>query len=354
MDSVSQLPKDAPKELIAIYFEHFDPSVQSHHYYSIQFMHSQRDIRHIQAFSLLMFSHSGGSGPVIDGAEVNVSRRISASWMYSGMAVSQVKEIRRGPIAEDYAATDSVNSNTVADWLENEQRKRLWWTCYFEDRFAAAASDRPIIVFVSDCSIFSLVLNKNGFAASAPTTLSNSEIISGNPMTPQPSEFTSNTRTEIDLKTLELALQSWKNSLPNNFKILAFEISSATSAAEKTEIYVRANLQIYYRVCVILLHKPKLMNQLRKPQQQSSQPSQINMLARLPCFMACHTAACEIMTILQSVRCHNPHMTHFMPFVTAVAIFQSALVHLISGQVVEEGGVAAVKATQVHLGLWRD
>ncbi|KAJ3086248.1 hypothetical protein HK100_008766 [Physocladia obscura] len=169
-------------------------------------------------------------------------------------------------------------------------------------------------------------------------------------MTPQPVEFTSSPRTETDLKTLEAALQSWKLSLPDDFKTLAFEISSATPTAEKTEIYFRANLQIYYRMCVILLHKPKLMNQLRKPQQQPQLSSHANSLARLPCFTACHTAACEITTILEIIRRHNPHMTYFMPFVTAFAVFQSALVHLISGQVVEGGGVAAVSAAQVHLG----
>ncbi|KAI8616857.1 fungal-specific transcription factor domain-containing protein [Chytriomyces sp. MP71] len=79
------------------------------------------------------------------------SGRISASWMYSGMAVSMIKELQRDGMADDdtvRCTRDFVKngSNNENDWLERERRRRIWWACYVGDRYAAAASDRPTIV----------------------------------------------------------------------------------------------------------------------------------------------------------------------------------------------------------------
>ncbi|KAJ3084988.1 hypothetical protein HK100_009198, partial [Physocladia obscura] len=171
MDPVSQLPKDASNELIDIYFEYFDPSMQFLHEKTLRnniekesplllnaiYALSARYSKHPSVLAIgRMFSNSGGSGSITDTTEVNddearqcacdcfyfkardlvdkymdfaqsstiaafiilkalcaASGRISASWMYSGMAVSQLKEMRRGPTADDYETSDGVNSVVV-------------------------------------------------------------------------------------------------------------------------------------------------------------------------------------------------------------------------------------------------
>ncbi|KAJ3058152.1 hypothetical protein HDU99_006938, partial [Rhizoclosmatium hyalinum] len=350
------------------------------------------------------------------------SGRISASWMYSGMAISMLKEMRRGANTDDDAPP--TEADTSIDWLEREKRRRLWWACYIGDRYAAAASDRPMIVQDADCKVhFPATVEDwlNGYPASSETPEVQedrkrqiAEFTSQTPFNPiaqnqsyldyfillskifgrvidftkvykttggltdmllnsvtNPMRNANNSNTEAQNETqliaLQTALESWYNYLPDSYRQLNYDVqliaacSRPNPSSAKREVYLRANLAIYYRMCLILLHKPKLMNLLRKTTLSRHHAT----IPKADTFIACHTAAKEITQIIEAIRGRdapptngsNPSLTHFTPFVTSFAIFQSALVHLIAGQVCC-GGADGVRSAQVHSnalkGLARD
>ncbi|KAI9329086.1 fungal-specific transcription factor domain-containing protein [Obelidium mucronatum] len=347
------------------------------------------------------------------------SGRISASWMYSGMAISMLKEMRRGSNSDDNALTSE--SDASLDWLEREKRRRLWWMCYVGDRFAAAASDRPMIMQDADCKVHFPASNEDwvaGFPAipDNPATVEEKkrqivDFSSSSAFIPNLSsqtyhgyyillskiygqiiEFTkvykttgglsemvaavaastntnlllpgasaasaaaSTTRsqvidqTDLQLSLLETSLKSWHAFLPESYRALNYDALLSAPNANRKEIYIRANLQIYYRLCLIFLHKPKLMNLLRTTPPLRHHAT----IPKTTSFITCQQAALEITQILNMIRGPdgesgpNPQLTHFYPFAPCFAIFQSALVHLMAGQVACGAGMSGVQKATVH------
>ncbi|KAJ3012724.1 UNVERIFIED_CONTAM: hypothetical protein HDU68_001050 [Siphonaria sp. JEL0065] len=463
-DPLSNVPKEALDELINLYFEYIDPSLPIIHKRSFLETISTESPLLLNAMYALAARYSNhtsilslGSmfgGPVtsldevkqracdvfyfkardlvdqyMDFAKVSTisaflllkslcaaSGRISASWMYSGMAISMLKEMRRGSNTDDDAlATESDGS---LDWLEHEKRRRLWWACYVGDRYAAAASDRPMIMQDSDCKVhfpcspedwvagfsavqdsptvaeekkrqitdfsstsafipnlssqtyhgYYILLSKIfgqiiDFTKVYKTTTGLSEMVaavaSGTAQQPPPRNQIIE-QTDVKLSVLETSLKSWHAFLPEHYKAINYDVQLANTTQPK-EIYLLANLQIYYRLCTIFLHKPKLMNLLRTTQVSRHHST----IPKHPSFLSCHKAASEVTQILDMIRgCEgeqspgkNPNLTHFYPFVSCFAIFQSALVHLMAGQICCNGA-GGVRKALVHAsalkGLSRD
>ncbi|KAJ3228980.1 hypothetical protein HDU81_005729 [Chytriomyces hyalinus] len=330
------------------------------------------------------------------------SGRVSASWMYSGMAISMLKDLRRTNAVEDdlgatldaLADADGTGAGHGVEWLEREKRRRLWWSCYVGDRYAAAASDRPMILVDTDCKVH-FPSNINDWDAGRPvdreTPLSldlkqrhTLDFASSNAFvpftTPQPPlsyflilcklfgriiDFTKVYKTatthpptaqhrpltspadfnkpEIDqhMQILDSSLHSWCRLLPESLalsnSLVGAEFSHFSSPAKSLSLLsdadsdknLKNHLHLFYHICHILVHKPKLMHMLRvlpSTQHHSSIPLQDS-------FKKSLFHATQITQLLARVRTTNPHLIHFTPFITCFAIFQSALVHLIRGQV---------------------
>ncbi|KAJ3094353.1 hypothetical protein HK100_006172, partial [Physocladia obscura] len=438
------LPKDAIDELIDIYFRFFDPSMQYLHEKTFRenvgvesplllnaiYALSARYATHPSTINIGRVLQNSEDEYSINGAPVSdaeakrrvceyfynkakkivseckdfmqlskiaalillkaycaASGGIKVSWMYLSMAVNNLKELCQSTNSYDFEVVDgclvpTVKENSTLTWLELEQRRRLWWACYGEDRCSSVVSERPMIVIDFDAYnlpihhelfVHSILLSKilgriieftKMYKSSSPAQaeLPNLESTNENPMTPQPGEFTGNPQIERHLKSLDTALKSWQNCIPTHidFSNLDWKIPPDNTIAPttKVEMVIRANLQIYYRLCTILLHKPKLLSLLRKQQPQSSysQSQQLsNGIANSPCFKSCFNAAREIKQLTYESFRDSPNLAHFMLSLTAFTVFQSALVHLISGQILcgIDAVVASVDAASIHLDVLR-
>ncbi|KAJ3095421.1 hypothetical protein HK100_005836 [Physocladia obscura] len=470
------LPKDAMNEFIDIYFQYFDPSMQYLHEKTFRknvetesplllnaiYALSARYATHPSVINIGRILKSNESEFSINGGSISdfearrcvcehfynkakkivsecrnfmqpskiaalillkaycaASGGISVSLTYLNMAVNNLKELCQSTNSYDFDVIDgclvsSVKESSTLTWLELEQRRRLWWACYVEDRFSLSSSDRSMIVtdfgdilrlssidewvsgfpssfdtpetiqvkstqiinFLSadtcnplihhELFLHSILLSKilgriiecsKMYKSSSPT-LVNPDLKIDNPMTPQPGEFTGNPQIKYRLKLLEMALKSWQNGIPAyfDFSNLVWKIPPGNFIfpATKVEMVVHANLQIFYRMCTILLHKPKLLNLLRKKQTQtthSESQQQLCGIANALCFKSCFNAACEIKQLIYHARRDSSNFAHFTLPLTAFALFQSALVHLISGQILcgIDAAVASVDAASAHL-----
>ncbi|KAJ3254194.1 hypothetical protein HDU77_004181 [Chytriomyces hyalinus] len=443
-DPLATLPQEAKNDLIGLYFKYIDPMMPILHKQSF---HNSKEAESplllhtiyamaaryckqpaVLAIGALYGSSANGSAsttmeelrsracdafyfkardlvdqymdfPRVSTIAAFCSGRVSASWMYSGMAISMLKDLRRTNAVEDdlgatldaLADADGTGAGHGVEWLEREKRRRLWWSCYVGDRYAAAASDRPMILVDTDCKVH-FPSNINDWDAGRPvdreTPLSldlkqrhTLDFASSNAFvpftTPQPPrsyflilcklfgriiDFTKVYKTatthpptaqhrpltspadfnkpEIDqhMQILDSSLNSWSRLLPESLalsnSLVGAELSHFSSPAKSlsdvdTDKNLKDHLHLFYHICHILVHKPKLMHMLRvlpSSQHHSSIPLQDS-------FRKSLFHATQITQLLARVRTTNPHLLHFTPFITCFAIFQSALVHLIRGQV---------------------
>ncbi|KAJ3230492.1 hypothetical protein HDU78_008292 [Chytriomyces hyalinus] len=474
-DPLASLPQDAKNELIGLYFKYIDPMIPILHRQSFHdskeaesplllhtiYAMAARYCKHpaVLAIGALYGSSTNGSASTtmdelharacdafyfkardlvdqfMDFPRVSTiaafcllkclcagSGRVSASWMYSGMAISMLKDLRRtNAVEDDLAATldaladaDGTGAGHGVEWIEREKRRRLWWSCYVGDRYAAAASDRPMILVdtgesetflpehpcsllisgLLDCKVH-FPSNINDWDAGRPvdreTPLSldfkqrhTLDFASSNAFVPftnqQPTlsyflilcklfgriiDFTKVYKTatthpptaqhrpltspadfnkpEVDqqMQILEASLNSWARLLPESLalsnSLTGAELSHFSSPANTQSLLsevdsdknLKNHLHLFYHISHILVHKPKLMHMLRvlpSSQHHSSIPIQEG-------FKKSLFHATQITQLLTRVRTTNPHLIHFTPFITCFAIFQSALIHLIRGQV---------------------
>ncbi|KAI8829473.1 fungal-specific transcription factor domain-containing protein [Chytriomyces cf. hyalinus JEL632] len=454
-DPLASLPQDAKNELIGLYFKYIDPMMHILHRQSFHdskeaesplllhtiYAMAARYCKHpaVLAIGALYCSSANGSASTtmeelharacdafyfkardlvdqfMDFPRVSTiaafcllkclcagSGRVSASWMYSGMAISMLKDLRRtNTVEDDLAATldaladaDGTGAGHGVEWIEREKRRRLWWSCYVGDRYAAVASDRPMILVDTDCKVH-FPSNINDWDAGRPidreTPLSldfkqrhTLDFASSNAFVPftnlQPThsyflilcklfgriiDFTKVYKTatthpptaqhrpltlpadfnkpEIDqqMQILEASLHSWARLLPESLalsnSLTGAELSHFSSPANTLSLLseldsdknLKNHLHLFYHISHILVHKPKLMHMLRvlpSSQHHSSIPLQEG-------FKKSLFHATQITQLLTRVRTTNPHLIHFTPFITCFAIFQSALIHLIRGQV---------------------
>ncbi|KAJ3082646.1 hypothetical protein HK100_009617 [Physocladia obscura] len=126
---------------------------------------------------------------------------------------------------------------------------------------------------------------------------------------------------ERNLKSLEKALQSWQKHVPANldFNNLKYRIPADNQIT---------NLQICFRLCVILLHIPQVSSFVRKQQQQKLQQS-VHGISKPLYFQFCQTAAREIEQLVS----RNQSSGYLMLTQTAFAVFQSGWIHLTAAKV---------------------
>ncbi|KAJ3094011.1 hypothetical protein HDU96_001886, partial [Phlyctochytrium bullatum] len=157
---------------------------------------------------------------------------------------------------------------------------------------------------------------------------------------------------DYQMSVLDASLRNWFDSLPDWIRASPSEASPSvaptnaydgnlgdsgisprlSSSAQERTNYMVAYLHIFYHTSLILLHRPKMMAELRdRPKQLLSSHS----------FHVCHTAATEVSRILAAILPHNPDLDYMTAYV-AFLVFQSGLVHVMASQV---GGGAGGAAT---------
>lgn len=96
-------------------------------------------ISNLQGLTLLCLHEYGcGRGP--------------RSWMYGGMAIRMAIELG---LHEDSDEDENGNDNhTLEKLMQQETRRRLFWTIYSIDKFSSAATGRPSILQDSFCTAF--------------------------------------------------------------------------------------------------------------------------------------------------------------------------------------------------------
>ena len=106
------------------------------------------------------------------------SGRGSAAWMYSGMAIRMAQELKLNHEIDDIQndpvssfALSSLSRNKMQDaqsdskkvglsWIEREQRRRIWWSCFAIDRYFGAAADRSMIINEKGIYIYIYIFTK--------------------------------------------------------------------------------------------------------------------------------------------------------------------------------------------------
>ncbi|TPX62880.1 hypothetical protein PhCBS80983_g00149 [Powellomyces hirtus] len=294
------------------------------------------------------------------------SGRGSAAWMYSGMAIRMAQELKLN-VEPDLEDTFAGGSRMT--WLEKESRRRLWWNCFVLDRYAGAAADRSMIINEKDCKVYLPATeldweNETGPGAVAcglppNDTYQIAVLTSTNTFTPgMPSQspygyfvllvkifgkileysnvLKSTQRTNVtpaltpdadyQLTVLDASLRDWFSSLPDHMHNFGSE-NATGSAAGPMPSWPTAYLHIFYHLCVIMLHRPKMMIGVRDPQDAGAPPE----LLQNPAFVVCLSSANAIAKVIGIVSETNPHFLHISPFV-GFCIFQSGLVHLLASQ----------------------
>ncbi|KAJ3111013.1 hypothetical protein HK100_002837 [Physocladia obscura] len=307
------------------------------------------------------------------------SEQISRSSKFLTMAVTYLKELCNTTNSYDFQITNNSLIPTVNkdSWLEREKLRRLWWACYILDRFSSAVSDKPKLVLDSG----SQDEWTRGFQFYVDTTaqMKASKII--NFLSPDAynrpvdaelfdhhillakivgrikevhannnglfGEFAGNPQTERDLKLLEMALQSWEKYIPADLYFT--NTIPSNNVFFPATMLERVRLQISFRICTILLHKPKLLSLVRKQQQQQhqlphSQSQQLfHDILTTVCFRSCYKAACEIKKLISD----NRNLMHFMSSQTSFAMSESRVIHQIAREVLHSGGACAFGAKAV-------
>ncbi|KAI8620596.1 hypothetical protein BC830DRAFT_481945 [Chytriomyces sp. MP71] len=178
---------------------------------------------------------------------------------------------------------------------------------------------------------------------------------------PQTASDFSNQQLDLQVQFLETSLKSWFAFLPPHLSDQSITQSANGQLRDDALTYEKQHLHLFYHICYILLHRPKLMHMLRVLPPSTHHAS----IPRQDCYIKCLAHAGEITALLERVRARNPHMRFFPPFITCFGVFQSALVHLVRGQVTctrvaaaprddEPGCRAALVHAEALKGLSRD
>ncbi|KAJ3062887.1 hypothetical protein HDU98_001274, partial [Podochytrium sp. JEL0797] len=155
---------------------------------------------------------------------------------------------------------------------------------------------------------------------------------------------------DLRLSLLETSLVSWYASLPEPIRT-----PLSPTMTPPDHFCAIANLQIYYHLCMMILHKPNLMHTLRTYPPKTHHTT----IPHTRSFQTCHRAAQQITRLVYTLRHNNnPQWTRIgAPLMYCYAVFQGALVFLIAGQVCCGGG-GGLEAARVHVvalrGLARD
>ncbi|KAI8818752.1 fungal-specific transcription factor domain-containing protein [Fimicolochytrium jonesii] len=295
--------------------------------------------------------------------------RESAAYMYSGMAIRMAQELRLNIEPE----LDPLNHSepVTMSWLERETRRRVWWGCVITDRYTGVSSDRNMIIDEKDCKVYlpsgdaEWAGPANQLTVVGPRTEDPFQLAimtSSSTFTPgmqlqstlayyavlikifgkivernaelrvaHRSKQTSSPISESDyqLSVLDASLREWFAALPDWMRELGNEFVPELESRNPPPWSV-VYLHMLYYTCVILLHRPKMLEALR----QSS--SGANALFQNPAFLVCVSSANSIASIASKMAIINPHyifMTSFVSF----SIFQSGLVHLLCLQLGSQG-----------------
>ncbi|KAJ3060145.1 hypothetical protein HDU98_003846, partial [Podochytrium sp. JEL0797] len=146
---------------------------------------------------------------------------------------------------------------------------------------------------------------------------------------------------DLRLSLLETSLVSWYASLPEPIRT-----PLSPTMTPPDHFCAIANLQIYYHLCMMILHKPNLMHTLRTYPPKTHHTT----IPHTRSFQTCHRAAQQITRLVYTLRHNNnSQWTHMgAPLTCCYAVFQGALVFLIAGQVYCGGG-GGLEAARVHV-----
>ncbi|KAJ3178040.1 hypothetical protein HDU87_003818 [Geranomyces variabilis] len=322
------------------------------------------------------------------------SDRGSAAWMYSGMAIRMAQELKLN-VEPDFEDSFAPTSNLT--WLDKESRRRLWWNCFILDRYAGAAADRSMIINEKDCKVYLPSLEMYWESETGPSellattgpggtndTYQIAVLTSTNVFTPGLSlqspygyfvllikifgkilEYTnllkSTQRTNVtpaltpdadyQLTVLDASLRDWFSSLPewvHDFG-LDSKLGNGGGAPDGTSPWQTAYLHIFYHVCVIMLHRPKMSAGVRNGGDGAGGGGggAVSGAAVLQnaSFIVCLSSANAVAKILTIVGQTNPNFLYFSPFV-GFCIFQSGLVHLLASQLGGRGGGSGASASE--------
>ncbi|KAJ3158783.1 hypothetical protein HDU86_002464 [Geranomyces michiganensis] len=314
------------------------------------------------------------------------SDRGSAAWMYSGMAIRMAQELKLN-VEPDFEE-DSFAQSSNLTWLDKEARRRLWWNCFILDRYAGAAADRSMIINEKDCKVYLPSLESHWESATGPSEMAAASggglndtyqiavLTSTNVFTPGLSsqspygyfvllikifgkilEYSNLLKTtqrtnvsppaltpdaDYQLTVLDASLRDWFSSLPEWVHDFGLDGGGkiGTPAPDGTSPWQTAYLHIFYHVCVIMLHRPRMSASVRgNSGGAGGDTTAISGVAVLqnPSFIVCLSSANAVAKVLTLVAQTNPNFLYFSPFL-GFCIFQSGLVHLLASQL---GGRAA-------------
>ncbi|KAI9229366.1 MAG: fungal-specific transcription factor domain-containing protein [Piptocephalis tieghemiana] len=211
---------------------------------------------------------------------------VRQAWLYEGIAIRMAQDLGLHRL-------DDVNHpevhNRAPAWASLESRRRLWWVCFLFDRFAGAASGRPLAADDRDCQV-RLPGDERAWredrASSYMAPMFDPEELDGyvsadaqRPQAAPDSLFASLVRLAAivgrigryigrprprhkpaasspgsEFRTLDAALVSWHASLPPDH---ADPMRSTIINLEPGSVL----LHVYYHAAVILLHRSNLQAQ---------------------------------------------------------------------------------------------
>ncbi|KAJ1535595.1 hypothetical protein HK096_002275 [Nowakowskiella sp. JEL0078] len=136
------------------------------------------------------------------------------------------------------------------------------------------------------------------------------------------SNFPTGPDLDHQINVLEASLRAWFTSLPDHIRNIG-ENFSWDLGSQNPPHYIAAYLHMFYHLCIILLHRPRMDELLR---------SDIEKVSSSISFKNCHSAAKEMTMVIRKVQKSNPHWHCFSHFV-AFAILQGGLLHISAAQI---------------------
>jgi hypothetical protein len=145
---------------------------------------------------------------------------------------------------------------------------------------------------------------------------------------------------DYELSVLDASLRSWFSTLPDSVKAPPLDLSSVRSNNIAPDWNI-CYLHIFYHACLILLHRPKMMQTLK------DSPASVHFSHS---FTACQSSSVHIATVIEKVAAVNPGFCYFTPFVS-FCIFQAGLIHVLAGQVCADPAMiaAAERHAELHV-----
>ncbi|KAJ1535903.1 hypothetical protein HK096_001422 [Nowakowskiella sp. JEL0078] len=136
------------------------------------------------------------------------------------------------------------------------------------------------------------------------------------------SNFSTGQDLDHQINVLEASLRAWLTSLPDHIRNLG-ENFSWDLGSQNPPHYIVAYLHMFYHLCIILLHRPR-MDELLK--------IDIEKISSSISFRSCHSAAKEMTMVIRKVQKSSPHWHCFSHFVS-FAILQGGLLHISAAQI---------------------